>query len=66
MPKVAFISHASEDAAIAAAISDYLENNGVSCWIAPRDVTPGREYSSEIVDGIESSAVFTHFFNAVS
>jgi hypothetical protein len=58
MAKVAFISHASEDAAIAATISDYLENNGVSCWIAPRDLTPGREYSSEIVDGIESSAVF--------
>jgi hypothetical protein len=58
MAKVAFISHASEDAAIAATITDYLENNGVSCWIAPRDLTPGREYSSEIVDGIESSAVF--------
>jgi hypothetical protein len=58
MARVAFISHASEDAAIAATIADYLENNGVSCWIAPRDLTPGREYSSEIVDGIESSAVF--------
>ena len=29
MAKVAFISHASEDAAIAATITDYLENNGV-------------------------------------
>jgi hypothetical protein len=58
MVRVAFISHASEDAAIAATITDYLEKNGVSCWIAPRDLTPGREYSSEIVDGIESSAVF--------
>jgi TIR domain len=58
MGRVAFISHASEDAAIAATITDYLEKNGVSCWIAPRDLTPGREYSSEIVDGIESSAVF--------
>jgi hypothetical protein len=58
MVRVAFISHASEDAGIAATITDYLEKNGVSCWIAPRDLTPGREYSSEIVDGIESSAVF--------
>jgi TIR domain len=58
MGGVAFISHASEDAAIAATITDYLEKNGVSCWIAPRDLTPGRDYSSEIVDGIESSAVF--------
>ncbi len=58
MAKTAFISHASEDAAIAATITEFLESNGVSCWIAPRDLTPGREYSAEIVDGIESSAVF--------
>jgi hypothetical protein len=30
----------------------------VSCWIAPRDVRPGSEYASEIIDGIKSSAVF--------
>ena len=58
MARVAFISHASEDAAIAATITDYLESNGVSCWVAPRDITPGREYSAEIVEAIESSAVF--------
>jgi hypothetical protein len=58
MATVAFISHASEDAAIAATITDYLESNGVSCWVAPRDITPGREYSAEIVEAIESSAVF--------
>jgi hypothetical protein len=58
MAKVAFVSHASEDAAVAASISDYLERNGVSCWIAPRDVTPGRDYGAEIVHGIETSAAF--------
>jgi hypothetical protein len=58
MAKVAFVSHASEDAVIAVSISDYLERNGVSCWIAPRDVTPGRDYGAEIVLGIETSAVF--------
>jgi hypothetical protein len=57
MAKVAFVSHASEDAAIAASIADYLERDGVSCWIAPRDVTPGSDYGAEIVHGIESSAV---------
>ena len=30
----------------------------MSCWIAPRDVSPGRDYASEIVGGIEASAVF--------
>jgi hypothetical protein len=58
MAKVAFVSHASEDAAIAASITDYLERNGVSCWIAPSDVTPGRDYAAEILLGIETSATF--------
>ena len=56
--KLAFISHASEDAAVAQVITDYLERNGVSCWIAPRDADPGSDYSSEIIEGIKSSAVF--------
>jgi hypothetical protein len=58
MAKIVFISYASEDVAIGTRICDYLEQNGLSCWIAPRDVTPGSDYSSEIVDGIESSRVF--------
>jgi hypothetical protein len=58
MAKVAFVSHASEDAATAASITDYLERNGVSCWIAPRDVTPGGDYAAEILLGIETSATF--------
>lgn len=56
--KTAFISHASEDEAVAHTISGYLERNGVSCWIAPRDVRLGADYASEIIDGIEASAVF--------
>src|SRR3954465_4245550 len=57
MAKLAFISYASEDEPTATTISAYLERNGVSCWIAPRDVRPGSDYGSEIIDGIESSAV---------
>src|SRR5580765_11421 len=57
MAKTAFISYASEDEPTAAKISAYLERNGVSCWIAPRDVRLGADYGSEIIDGIESSSV---------
>lgn len=39
-------------------ICSALEARGLPCWIAPRDVTPGRDYASEIVDGIEACAVF--------
>ena len=58
MAKTAFISYASEDETVAGTICSYLERNAVSCWIAPRDVRPGSEYASEIIDGIKSSAVF--------
>ena len=58
MAKVAFISHASEDAAIAAIVTEHLERKGIFCWIAPRDVTPGSNYSTEIVGAIEAGAVF--------
>ncbi|MEM7192030.1 MAG: TIR domain-containing protein, partial [Pseudomonadota bacterium] len=36
------------------------------CWIAPRDVTPGRAYGSEIVKGIESARCFVLVLSASS
>lgn len=58
MPKTAFISYASEDESVATAISVYLERSRVSCWIAHRDARPGANYATEIIDAIETSAVF--------
>ena len=34
-----------------------LENEGIRCWIAPRDVTPGQTWGEAIVDAIESSKI---------
>jgi len=51
----AFISHASDDAALAQQLCVRLESQGVKCWISPRDITPGQPYSSEIVRGIEAT-----------
>jgi hypothetical protein len=56
--RTAFISHASEDAAVADDLCTHLEQAGIPCWVAPRDVTPGRDYASEIIDGIEACPVF--------
>ena len=50
---IAFISHAAEEAAVADELCRFLEQKGIGCWIAPRDVAPGSDYASEIVDGIE-------------
>lgn len=58
MGRTAFISHASEDADTAREACAALEAAGVSCWIAPRDVRPGHDYASEILDGISGSRVF--------
>lgn len=48
-----FISYASKDNAIADQICNYLEDNGVRCWIAPRNVRPGYLYGAEIVSAIK-------------
>lgn len=47
-----FISHSSHDAEIATGICSVLEGDGHSCFIAPRDIRPGREYAEEIINGI--------------
>ena len=51
----AFISYASADAEKAEAICRQLERAGFRCWIAPRDVRPGKIYLEEIICGIEAS-----------
>jgi TolB-like protein len=53
-----FISCASQDAAVAAALVEALERHGIPCWIAPRDVKPGAQYADAIVRAInEAKAV---------
>jgi TolB-like protein/Tfp pilus assembly protein PilF len=50
-----FISYASQDKAVADTVCDALERAGVTCWIAPRDVTPGEFYAESIVHAIDSA-----------
>lgn len=55
--KTAFISYASKDYASAHTICEMLEARGIACWMAPEDITPGKNYGEEIILGIESTAV---------
>ena len=48
-----FISHSSADASVANEMCTYIENNGAECFIAPRDIHPGKEYAEEIIHGIQ-------------
>jgi TolB-like protein len=54
----AFISYASADAAVANSIVSVLEQSGVRCWIAPRDVVPGSLYADGIVRAINGTQHF--------
>lgn len=63
MPYDAFISYCSEDKKIADAVCGTLEANKIRCWIAPRDVGPGRTWSSAIVEAIAESAVMVVIFS---
>src|SRR2546421_3726062 len=58
MKHIVFISQSSEDKAIGEQVCNFLEANGISCWIAPRDVTPGKNYGAAIVDAIDECGVF--------
>lgn len=52
-----FISYASEDKAVADRVCGAIENAGVSCWIAPRDIEPGTDYPAAIVEAVSSVRV---------
>lgn len=51
----AFISHSSKDSEFAEEIQLRLEEQGLACWIAPRNVRVGQEYGEEISRGINRS-----------
>jgi TolB-like protein/Tfp pilus assembly protein PilF len=53
-----FISYSSLDKETADMICSILEENGISCWMAPRNITPGVPFAEAIIDGIKSSKVF--------
>lgn len=52
VPRQVFISYAQADRATADMICRAVESSGIPCWIAPRDIRPGSQYSEGIIDGI--------------
>jgi TolB-like protein len=64
--RTAFISYASQDAVVANQVVSALERAGITCWIAPRDVTPGALYAGEIVRGINDCRIVVLVLSANS
>lgn len=58
-----FVSHVSEDRPVALEIVAELERVSIRCWIAPRDVRPGRPFDEEIAEAIETSRAMLLVFS---
>ena len=56
-PHHVFVSYSSRDRVAAEVIRDGLERRGLHCWIAPRDVRPGADWSEEILGAIENAGL---------
>lgn len=53
----AFITYSSEDKPIADAVCHNLENNGIRCWMAPRDILPGIPAEKAVINAINESRI---------
>lgn len=54
MPLI-FISHSTDDAAVARQVAEALRAQGLGIWIAPDSIKPGEAYNEAIVAGLKAS-----------
>jgi TIR domain len=58
-----FISYPIQDKTTADAACAALENAGIRCWIAPRDVPVGHEWAGAIIDAIDHCRAMVLIFS---
>ena len=61
-----FISYSQSDRECAYDIVARLEEQGIDCWIAPRDITPSADWAAEIMDAITAASVMVLVFSSSS
>lgn len=59
-----FICHSSNDKTTADAVCAALEAAGIRCWIAPRDILPGVDWSGAIVEALSRCRLLVLIFSA--
>jgi len=59
-----FISYASKDKPIADATCAALEAAQIRCWIAPRDILPGADWSASIIEALDQCNAMVLIFSA--
>jgi hypothetical protein len=58
-----FISHSHQDLPAAESIVKALEERGVVCWVAPRDVPAGGSYAEALLNAIEAASCFVLIYS---
>ena len=66
MPHDVFISHSRHNSDVASEICKVLEEAGIQCWMAPRDIVAGRNWGASIVQAIGASRLLVLVFSAHS
>jgi hypothetical protein len=59
-----FISHSSRDQSVAVALCLALEQRGIGCWLASRDIGPGENFQEAIVRAVQQARVMLLVFTA--
>ena len=59
-----FVSYASRDKPVADAVCAALENRGIRCWIAPRDILPGLDWGAAIIGAINETRLMVLVFSS--
>ncbi len=61
-----FISYSQKNKDTAEAVCGALEKKNIRCWMAPRDILPGREWGEAIVTAISEAKTMILIFSAAS
>ncbi len=57
MSRDIFVSYTTPDKRVADEVVSFFEGQGISCFIAPRDVDPGKPYAANLMQAINESHV---------
>jgi len=58
-----FVSHSAKDKPTADAVCAVLESQGIRCWLAARDIIPGKDWGESIVEAIKGARVMVLVFS---
>jgi hypothetical protein len=66
MVRDVFVSYSQPDHGCAMELVSRVEQDGINCWIAPRDIAPSADWAAEIIDAITNARTMILVFSASS